>query len=881
MSGRYLAIKIASICFVLSFFSQRLFSQTDFSVSGKLLSENAEPISHANVILKSQSDSTIAFTVTDEQGFFSIKIASGVSQFLLEVRSLGFQKQVISLNLGLRQQHVNVVLKSSDIVLNQVNIVSKILPIKVNNDTTTYQVSRFLTGNELVVEDVLRKLPGIEVGGNGKITYKGKVITKVLIEDDDMFSSNYQVGTKNIKSEMISEVQAIENYTSNNKLAGLTKSNETVLNLKVKSNVKSKPNLSAAIGYGIKNGYEADVNLIGIGKKLKYLIQGSVNNIGLNPTPYDYYTFQISTSDIIDIIDYQQKIINIPYTLPILKPQRGYINQTKFASGNSVFKPTRKVTLTTGYNLYADNLQFDRESNTRYFGSQNNLVLAEKEKMGKKPILGGGFLKILLDISKNSNLSFTTNYNAGHTRSTDSVNANYGTYNASLADKNDLIVERINFTSRLSVNSALSLNVKIFKADQSQNYLLSPALRVIDSSLSQNVQDVRLKNNGVDFTSSYFLKKGKFNHTLNFKMGQMATDFSSELNTLNPGYKNDFQRKYSNLYLSYVNTLNVDKLVVSSTLGYAFKSAEDNLASQSALINTLSYFAPSINIEYKLSELNRLATSISYDKNLPLETDLIPHYILTGNRSLSKGLYALNRKSTTSIVSTFIHADLFSQLIYYLNFIYLKNNGGYGYSEDVNFNYSLNNRIITPGTDNFLLAGSFSKYLPFISSTAKYTGNLSWYKFYNQLNSSILRQNLAFNNGQKMELKSGFQSWFNFELGGKYFFNRFETYNPTNANSNQNIESYLNFLIKPSKNIFVSLINEQYFTNVGTTNASRYYFMDLSLRHTAKGVSYKILGSNLLNNTRYSSRTLGETSISDQSNRLLPARLLFEVEYRF
>jgi hypothetical protein len=881
LRGHYLAIKVACICLVLNLSSQRLFSQTAFSVSGKVSSESAMAIGHANVILKNKADSTIAFTATDEQGLFSIKILIKATAFILEVRSLGFQKQVISLDAASRQQNVNVVLKPSDILLNQVNIVSKTPPIKVSNDTTTYKVSRFLTGNEVVVEDVLRKLPGIEVSDNGKITYKGKAITKVLIEDDDMFSSNYQVGTKNIKSGIINEVQAIENYNSNNKLAGLTKSNETVLNLKVKDDVKNKPNLSAAVGYGIKNAYEADVNLIGIGKKLKYFIQGSANNVGLNPSPYEYYTFQNSTPEIADIADYQQKLINTYYILPVLKPQRGYINHTKFTSGNAVFKPSKKVTVTGSYNLYTDDLDFTRQSNTQYVGLQNNLAFTESEKINKKPVLGGGFLKILLDVSKNSNLSFTTDYNAEHTRGRDSLDANYGAYNSSLLDKNYLVDERVNFTSRLSANSALTLNLKLFKADQTQNYLLLPALSVIDSALSQNVQDIHLKNTGVELKSSYLLKRGKMTQAFNLQLGQVVTDISSDLNTPNPGYQNDFHRKYSNLHLAYVNTLSVDKLKLSASIGYELKRAEDKAALQPALTNTLTYFAPTVNIEYKLGELNKLATSISYDKALPLATDLLPSYILTDNRTLSSGLYAVNKKGTTSIVSTFIHADLFSQFIYYLNFIYLKNTGGYGYAQNINFNYSQISRIITPGTDNYLLTASFSKYLPFISSTVKYTGNVSWYKFYNQLNASPLRQNLTYNNGQKVELKSGLPGWFNFEVGGKYLFNRFKTYGPDYANSNQNVQSYLNLLVKPSKNVFVSLINEQYFTNVGANNAGSYYFMDLSVRYTAKRISYKIIGSNLLNNARYTSRTLSETSVSDQSNSLLPARLLFEVEYRF
>jgi len=862
-------------------FSVKLFAQTTLNINGEVFNEKNIAIGQANIILKTKTDSIIAFTTTNDKGFFQLTTSNQTKQFILEVRSLGFEKQKIELQNEQSKVNLHFVLKASTILLEPVNVISKTAAVKINNDTTTYKVSEFLSGGEDVVEDILKKLPGIEVNDNGKITYKGKEITKVLIEGDDLFSNDYQIGTKNIKSAIISEVQAIENYTDNSKLAGLAKSNESVLNLKVKNNVKNKPNLSAAIGYGVNDSYDADINLIGISKTVKYFLQGSTNNIGINPTPFDYYTFQNNTPELQDIADLQKKLINLYYTLPVLKPQRGYINNTKFASGNIVFKPTKKVTITGNNNFYADKLNFTETSNTLFSGLQDNFNFIENQKIKKSPILGGGYIKILVDLSKKNNIAFHTDYNAENTHGMSGLDANYGTYSSVLLDKNYVIKEKIDYTSRLSSNSALTLNLNLFKANQVQNYTLNPGLQVIDSTLAQNEQIIKLKNKGIELRASYFLKQGLISQSLDLQLARNTSNIGSQLYYSELDNQNALNYTVSNLHVGYINTLNLNKLKLSAGLTYNIKEAVDENQISPALKARINYFAPTINFDYTLNEYDKLASNFSYDQSLPLATDLLPNYLLTDNRTLSKGLYAINPQSTKSLILTFIHADLFNQFIYYLTFIYVDNNMAYGNAQTINFNYFINDRIIVPGTKNYILAVSFSKYLPFISSTIKYTSNLSWFKFYNQINSSPLKENIAFNNGQKLELKSGFISWLNFELGGKYLYNKFKTNFPAYTNNNTNIESYFNLLIKPSDKLFISIINEQYFTNVGQNNPDRYFFMDLNLRFTAKRISYKIIGNNLLNNQFYNTKMITGNSITYERNGLLPAKLLLEVEYRF
>src|SRR5699024_9414522 len=118
--------------------------------------------------------------------------------------------------------------------LEEVIIHSKREKIRVNRDTLFYDPRAFLDGSEQTVEDLLSKLPGIQVKENGRILYKGKQIKKLMLDGDDIFGADYQIGTRNINVDMIDEVQAIDHYNDNPLLKSLIDSKDVAINLKIK-----------------------------------------------------------------------------------------------------------------------------------------------------------------------------------------------------------------------------------------------------------------------------------------------------------------------------------------------------------------------------------------------------------------------------------------------------------------------------------------------------------------------------------------------------------------------------------------------------------------------------------------------------------------------
>lgn len=879
MFSRNPCISFPAIFFMLLMltFSNDLSAQSALKITGQVLTEDKQPIRDANLSLKSNTGALISFKSTDKNGNFLFEIKGNGKEFIVETSYLGFQRdsQLVSFKGVEEKINLEILLKTTITNLREIHIAPEPAAISIKNDTTTYKVKNFLTGNEEVVEDVMKKLPGVEVSENGRITYKGKSISKVLIEGDDLFSKNYQIGTKNIKSVVLDEVQAIENYVENEKLIGFTKTNETVLNLKIKEEAKNKPNLSASLAYGYNKNYLVDNNLIGISKAFKYFLFNNMNNVGANPTPYHYFDFNNSSEESTEASLHQTKLIGVTYSLPVLNPKRGNVNQNYFSTGNAFLRLNKNLNLTTNYNVYADKISLFKASLTEFGKLVGGVSFSEYRLITKKPIIGSTSFNLLYDLSKNSNIRYISNFNIAKIKSSEELTANYGNFVSDLRDNTTSLEQQLEYTNRLSANRALKIKTTYLFSNQPQNYLLSPSLTIMNASL--NKQTINLIGNFYNINSEYVFKTRSVIHTLAFQYDKKWEHMKSHASGIN-AYRNNMIKDDDDVNIGYTNTLALKRIQLSTALFYNGKNSVVKGDEISTLRNTINFLSPSINLQYKLNAYDKLMVASSYDRFLPELADLYQNYIVIDNKSLSKGVYQNSVIGKYSLVTTFIHSDLFNQFIYFLNFIYLKTSKSYGSSQEITPYYILNNRAIFPGVQNYILNGSFSKYLPFIRSTIKYHHNLNWFQFYAQINNSAIQNYPAFNSNQRFEIKSGFDGPFDFETGLKVITTKFSVV----AHNNYSMQLFSNVFLKPSERLSFSISNEVYVNKLTQNSYQKFYFLDINAKYNFnKKTTLRVVGENITNNKFFNTKSVNQFSISNDSYRLLPATLLFEVNYRF
>ena len=252
-------------------------------ISGRVLDSLSQPVEMASVIVRScNDDRVLAFCNTDQSGNFSLKPElSGCDTPTLHVRSLGYNPFRMKLS-GNNMSSLTIRLSAG--ALNEIVIRAEALPVVVRSDTTEYSARAFSDSTEFSVEDLLKKIPGIQVDNNGRITVGGKSVEKVMIEGDDLFNQNYTIGTRNIRADMIDKIQAIDRYQDNPLFKGISESERMVLNLTIREDKKYKisGSTTTGAGFGGRVRGQTHINLISITRKSKSYILGNANNTGNN-----------------------------------------------------------------------------------------------------------------------------------------------------------------------------------------------------------------------------------------------------------------------------------------------------------------------------------------------------------------------------------------------------------------------------------------------------------------------------------------------------------------------------------------------------------------------------------------------------------------------
>lgn len=243
-----------------------------------------EPIPFAGVVaIDCNEQKIITFTQSDASGKYVLDIVSECDSISIITRSLGFKSDTIKLSAGNLPAERNLVL--AGMPFQEVVIRAKSPPVVVRKDTTEYNAASFSDSTEVMVEDLLRKLPGVTVSESGIVTYNGKTIERVMLEGDDLFNNNYTIATRNIRADMISKVQIIDRFQENPLMKDIRESDRTVMNLTFKPDQKRSisGNIEMGAGYGSFVMGRARTNLFSMSKRNKLFLIGNAGNTGENP----------------------------------------------------------------------------------------------------------------------------------------------------------------------------------------------------------------------------------------------------------------------------------------------------------------------------------------------------------------------------------------------------------------------------------------------------------------------------------------------------------------------------------------------------------------------------------------------------------------------
>ena len=114
------------------------------------------------------------------------------------------------------------------------------MPVTIKGDTLIYNADSFKNGSERKLEDVLERLPGVEINDDGQIEVEGKTVSKIMVEGKDFFDGDTKLATKNIPSNAVDKVQVLRNYAEVGQLSGVQNNQDNVaINIKLKEGKKN------------------------------------------------------------------------------------------------------------------------------------------------------------------------------------------------------------------------------------------------------------------------------------------------------------------------------------------------------------------------------------------------------------------------------------------------------------------------------------------------------------------------------------------------------------------------------------------------------------------------------------------------------------------
>lgn len=268
---------IILLCSIYSF-SQKT------TIKGSIKDQQNRSIQSASVSLFDEKDNFLGYNFTNENGNYSITFEN--KKYILikiEIACLGYHK--ISKLITTENLAQNFTLEEKIESLQEI-VVESGKKIKINQDTTYIKVASFGNKTEQTVEDILKKLPGIEVLKDGSIKAHGKTIDKLLIEGEDIFDKNYKMLSKNLDAKVLDEVQIIDNFEDNPIFKKLNNSDKVAINLKLKKGLNNVWFGNVTLGSGIisENRWKENINLGLIKKKIKLFYFGDYNNLGEKAT---------------------------------------------------------------------------------------------------------------------------------------------------------------------------------------------------------------------------------------------------------------------------------------------------------------------------------------------------------------------------------------------------------------------------------------------------------------------------------------------------------------------------------------------------------------------------------------------------------------------
>ena len=253
----------------------------NLSIQGTLKDSIANrALNSATVSLVYAKDSSlVSFSRTNEAGVFNFKNVSPGS-YLISVSYVGYIPKWVPVLTGTDKTVEMGLIYMNDVnTMSTVTVTARRPPVVINGDSVEFNSENFKTAPNAVVEDLLKKMPGMEVDKSGGITVNGKKVTKVFVNGKEFFTGDPVMATKNLPADAVDKIQVYDRKSDQAMFTGIDDgTEETAINLKLKKDRNKSTFGKLNGGAGTPSVFDAQGNVNVINNEAQFSAIGGANN---------------------------------------------------------------------------------------------------------------------------------------------------------------------------------------------------------------------------------------------------------------------------------------------------------------------------------------------------------------------------------------------------------------------------------------------------------------------------------------------------------------------------------------------------------------------------------------------------------------------------
>ena len=876
-------------------------SQENYKVKGITTDSTSKKlIDEATIVVLSAKDSVLQKFTYSKKGIFEI---GGLSpgKFLLMVSYPEYAEFTAAFELDAAHPSYNfdrirLILQSK--LLSEVIINARVVPMKINGDTTEFNAAAYATQKNAKVEDLLKQLHGMKINQSGVIMFQGEPVAKFLVDGEEFFSDDPALITKNIRADMVSKIQVYDQKSDQAKLTGIDdgvklKTINVVLQEDKRKGVFGK----AEAGYGTGDYYVGQVMANKFTVKEKIAAYGNISNsgrVGLNGTDNDRYGVGNNNSGYYGL------------GLPFSKDAGGVYNK-KWNED--------KQSINSGYKIKA--LDIDAVSSTI---TQNNLPDNYNKTVSDAKSFTSSFQQSLnanfqtkldstsdlsADVSGSGSKYTTDNQNSDFTARGNGILLNTSNINSNSEQSSDWSYLNARYTKRLKKKGrSISLNGGVnASSTKSESYFISD-LAFFDTAgeLDSTVRLDQYKPTNIH--STYLFAGASYSEPL-FKTISLSTsyNFSSSIgeerrlsfnksgsgryDIADPLFSNDFKTNtISNRYdlgLNWVKptvSLNINTGLESVNLKQRDQLADTTLNRQFLNFRPAAYFwkrltkAATININYTG---NTIQPSLSQLQPARQNTD--PLNIQLGNSLLSPA-FTNDLRFRYRVYQPTLDRGINFSAGYGTTFRAIISNRTTDSTGKNVFTYS---NLKEKNPDNWNISGEVYGHIPKLDAILSLNFGVSRNSYYSYVNNNLL-------NNKTTVYSPEINVWKN-KVNYSYYFNIGYniTANETNIQVDNNTRRFfsdIGFFTKLPLNFFIGSDVNYEFTGknqVFDRNFERMILKAYFGKNFLKDESLKlsVTGNDLLNQNTGYSRNVSTSMFSEQRNNTIRRNLMFSISWDF